>query len=363
MFFKNDLKLVYVFEKGIFHTSFLVQYNLFEDNETEKKERIFLYNKLKDSALKEFIIKPLFKKIKTPIYFLIRVTDKREIAKKYLINLLKEEYKIREKIRHNFLINFIDSFQDKKKLFYLTEFPLNGFFYFYLRKKNILTKNESIFFIAEIILAIQYLHSKKLIYRKLIPNNIFLSKDGHIKLNFDFLNKDGLEDEMIEPNLEYISFDYLKYQEIGFESDYWSIGIILYEMLIGKSPFKGKEPRETEYNILCQEIEYPNFIDYKTKDLINLLLDRDRKKRYEMFCSYDFNFVKKHPFFEDLNWNFLENKKIRSPYYSLHFFDIPENLRNFSDFFTDDYRKGETDGYQDTFKYYKKGKFNKSKKW
>lgn len=360
MFSKKHFLFVSNFDADLFCESCIVQYNLFEDLEEERAHRMRLYDTYKDDpTLFNIIVTSLNKKRPTPIYYTIRISEKRKIAKYEKINLLFKEYHIRMRIRHHFIVNFIDTFQDKKHLFYITDFSGGGHLFEYLRYRKFFTKQEAIFYIAEIILAVQYFHSKGLLYRSLFPSNILVTSKGHIKLKFDFLNKQGLHQNEIFKNLNYISFDYLKYGNISRESDYWSIGVILYEMLFGFRPFEGETNKEIRKNVLEGPIYFPKDVNPETRNVLMLLLDRNKARRYHHFSNPDF--IRRHPFFKNLNWELLANLEIIPPH---HFpFPEPKNLIPLTSKFDCDYRPNETDGFHDLFEYYKEGQTNRFNSW
>lgn len=360
MFSKKHFSYISNFDGDMFCKYCIVQYILFEDQKEEIARRIELYDRcIDDPTLLRIITTNLNKKRATPIFYTIRILEKRKIAKYDKIDLLRKEYYARMIIRHSFLVNFIDSFQDKKYLFYITDFSSGGHLFEYLRYKESFTKHEAIFYIAEIILVIQYLHSKGLLYRSLFPSNILVTSRGHIKLKFDFLNKQGIHSNEIFKNINYIPFDYLKYGILSKESDYWSIGIILYEMLFGYKPFDDKTGNQIRNNILDGPIYLPKHIDPSTRSILLLLLDRNKARRYHNFS--DPNFIRNHPFFRELDWNQLANLEILPP---CQFpFPEPVNLTPFATKFDCDYRANETDGFHDLFEYYQQGQNKKFSPW
>lgn len=363
MFSKKHLVFVSNFEEEFLYRSCVVKYSLFEDNIEERNKRLDLYNSFQiqdDHSVRYTIEKSLKKEAPTPVYYIMRIIEKKKIARFEKTMLLFHEHQTRKAIRHNFLINFIDSFQDKKNLYYITDFAKSGFLFFYLRRKRTLPKHQAVFYIAEIILAIQYLHSKGLLYRSLFPSNILLSYEGHIKLKFDFLNKQGLDPEKIEANIQYIPYDFIKYNTLSQASDYWGIGVVLYEMILGHPPFSGKTAEETKYNILNSPLYLPHEIDQDIRNLLTLLLDRDRNRRSNRFRNP--NFIKSLPLFDNIDWNLLEKQKIKLPLDFNHEINHDQE-RPIDRMFDSDYRANETDGYANTFKYYQDGQFKRFGPW
>lgn len=396
MFTKNHFLFVNSLETDFYHRSVLVKYILYEDDEMIRQRRMNLYNELEnqgDFTSKNIVVNSSDTKSE-PFYCVIRIIEKRKIAKHDKLDLLLHEYFTRTNLRHSFLINFIDSFQDKRNLYYLTDFASGGYLFTHLRKKKSFSVSECRFYIAQIILAVQYLHSKNLLYRSFFPSNILVTSDGYIKLKFDFLNKQGIPDiytgcDTIDYNfhnqsttelsnetkrnenqtnnnlnakLAYISYDFLKYGDISKESEYWSIGALLFEMFTGESAFYDKDINKTKSNILEQQIYIINAFDDDTEDLIATCLDRNRMRRKEFFKNP--LKMQSHSFFHGFSWQDLHDKKIKPP--QQFKFEQPSWECEFGLMFQGDTNEeaiAQGDGFYDTFRYYKNGFGKKRSPW
>ncbi|TBU07498.1 protein kinase domain-containing protein [Hamiltosporidium magnivora] len=286
------------------------------------------------------------------IFFEMRVMKKKKIIELNEEGCIKEEYKKRFAIRCMFLMNVISTFQDYEYLYYIQELPRGGFFYYYLRSSKKFTKEVSKFYFGEMVLGIQYLHSKGMFFRLLSPDNIMISLDGHIKLRFDFLNSIGMPFSEYEKNIEYIPIDYVRNKEFSIESDYWSLGIILFEMMVGSTPFAAKSYEKVVFKMLNDTINYPSFIDEETKDLLIRLLDKYKFRR----IGHNYNdryLIRTHQFFNGINWISLSQKKIRPPItIKVDPLADKKNGKKVSEMFTTDFKKGQTDGYGPMFRYY-----------
>lgn len=293
-------------------------------------------------------------------YFDLRVSRKSDIVIRQEQKLILEEWKVRNKVRCNFLINVVTTFQDNKFLYYFTELPQGGYLYFYLRQFKTFPLEIARFLFSEMLLGIQYLHAKKLIYRSLYPENIMITIDGHIKLKFDFLNCLGLTKDNFERLIEYIPVDYLLNGESMCVSDYWSLGIVLYEMLYGVTPFKGITMEETKNNILTMKVIFSNKIDKQSNDLLSRLLIKTKNQRlgYRPEDRYQ---IRAHPFFKDIEWINIANCSLRSPLAVVQdsLFEINSETK-LVDIYQNDYKHETSDGYGNMFKYYGGFKFNKN---
>lgn len=280
--------------------------------------------------------------------FRLRAMNKNQIIRQKIDEeMVMNEVEIRSNIRHNFLVNQITVFQDYDMLFYLTEYaPLK------LLNNNILPLRLDLnivrFYGAEIFCCLKYLHSKNIVYTLLLPDNILLGKDGHIKLDFSFCN--GLNTTNITDDIEYASLEYIVKNKFTVAGDFWSFGIILYKMVIGRTPFGGDSYEETIDNMLKGDLEFPYFIeDVDFINLVSILLDRKMRLGAS---KYDYELIMGHPFFINIDWESIEKKMADPPY-------IPE-CKVFDDtqyptldvLYTTDYIVGDKDGYGSTFSNY-----------
>jgi serine/threonine protein kinase len=216
-----------------------------------------------------------------------------------------------------FLVHLHYSFQTEDKLYFVMDYISGGDLATHLTQVFRFSEKEIRFFSAEIVLALDYLHSCGFIYRDLKLENILLDKDGHICLT-DF----GLSKELREASSTtktvcgtptYLAPEILMGQPYGNSVDWWSLGIVIYELFSGENPFEARDLDSVLQNILFKTIFMPSFISPVAQDLIFKLLQKDPKKR---LCSgpNGSSEIRDHPFFKDVNWKNLMLKKEKSPY-------------------------------------------------
>ncbi len=246
----------------------------------------------------------------------------------------KSERKLLEIINYQFIVKFYYAFQDKKYLYIITEFMQGGELFFHLYKETFFDNEKTKFYTAEIILALIHLHSKNMIYRDLKPENILLGKDGHIKLT-DFgmckiLNKKNKKTYTLCGTPQYIAPEIFNNKGYDSSVDWWSLGCLTYEMLNGNPPFIF-DKNNFNINIFNKEIFYPNSFTEEAKLFLKDILIVDPNKRLGSGKNGIEN-IKKHPFFNGINWEDLENKKVIPPFIPNILDDT--DLENFDKYFT-----------------------------
>ncbi|CAG9310037.1 unnamed protein product [Blepharisma stoltei] len=223
------------------------------------------------------------------------------------------ECKIMKQLKHPFIVTLHYAFQTSKFLYLILELCPYGDLLGQIESKGYLRENDAKFYLAEIILALEYLHSLDIIYRDLKPANILIDQGGHAKLA-DF----GLAKEKVDKNNPamtmagspaYLPPEIVSKKGASKASDIYGIGPLLYELLTGTPPYYS-----TDIDVLFQNIKQgrlsfpPNMsISANAKDLINLVMNRDPLKRPQI------SQIKRHPFFRKLDWEALLAKRIRSP--------------------------------------------------
>lgn len=149
----------------------------------------------------------------------------------------KLERKILANLNHPFIIKLKYAFQNLKKLYLVMEYHNGGELFYHMKSKDTLTEEEAKFYISQIVLVIEFLHTKKIIYRDLKPENIILDRLGYIKLTDFGLAKDEVNSESVAETLcgtrDYLAPEIVKGEKYGKSVDIWSMGVLLYEMLFG----------------------------------------------------------------------------------------------------------------------------------
>nr|AML76713.1 putative LOV domain-containing protein [Moringa oleifera] len=236
---------------------------------------------------------------------------------------------------HPFLPTLYTSFQTSTHVCLITDFCPGGELFALLDRQpmKIFKEESARFYAAEVVVGLEYLHCLGIIYRDLKPENILLQKDGHIVLtDFDLSFKTSCKPQIVKPpspnkrrrsrsqpppmfvaepvthsnsfvgTEEYIAPEIITGAGHSSAIDWWALGILLYEMLYGRTPFRGKNRQKTFANILRKDLTFPSSIPVglAARQLINALLNRDPGSR--LGSNTGANEIKQHPFFRGINW-------------------------------------------------------------
>ncbi|KAE8893532.1 hypothetical protein PF010_g20280 [Phytophthora fragariae] len=262
-------------------------------------------------------------------YFAIKIIDKQSGAESAL-----KERRILSGVRHPFLTCLRFAFQTQTKLYLGMDYYKGGNLYLHMHSSkmdpNVSTSSgrrfsveRARFYAAELAIALSYLHAHGIIYRDLKPDNIMLDKTGNIRLvDFGISKQLRLEGEPGSHNYSqagtlagspaYIAPEQLLTQkpQYGMEADWWSYGVLLYEMLTGSTPFFDPNISQMYKKIQTADVKYERYppIDDDAIDLMQKLLVRDPAERI------DIDGVRTHPFFATINWEKLEQKEVEPPF-------------------------------------------------
>lgn len=258
-------------------------------------------------------------KLENKIYA-IKVLKKEAIIRRNEVkHIMAERNVLIRNLRHPFLVGLHYSFQSKDKLYFVLDYVNGGELFYHLLKKRVFPEARVKFYAAEIAHAIGYMHSENIIYRDLKPENILIANDGHIRLTDFGLCKEGIQANTTTNTFcgtpEYLAPEILLKKPYTRAVDWWCLGSVIYEMLFGLPPFYSKDQNQMYNNILYQPLRLNHniLVSIQVKQLINGLLQKEQSVRLGANES-DFNEIRDHPFFHDLNWNQLLEKKLPVPW-------------------------------------------------
>ena len=268
-------------------------------------------------------------------YYAMKILTKKKVKLRKQEVHTKTERDLMVKINCPFIVNIKFAFQDVVNLYIITEFMQGGEMFFHLRKARKFSNEKTKFYIVEIVLALEFLHKNKMLYRDLKPENIMIDSNGHIKLTDFGLSKMVTKSKekafTICGTAQYLAPEILT--ESGYDSsvDWWSMGCVMYEMLVGSAPFRIPKNGPPKVEYYMRKVYLPDYVTPEAKDLIKQLLIPDPKKR----LGYGVDGAKKikeHKYFDNIDWDDAWNQKLTPPF-------VPElngetDLRYFDKTFT-----------------------------
>lgn len=265
--------------------------------------------------------------------FAMKVLKKKALEENNQVESTKAERRILERLRHPFLMKLRYAFQTEEKLYFILDYFQGGELFFHLKKVRRFSEDVARIYVAEIALALGHLHSLKVIYRDLKPENVLLDEKGHVCLTDFGLSKDsmpGSEQEGFCGTPEYLAPEVVAGQVHDKNIDWWSLGILLFELTVGLPPFYSRNINEMYDKIQNAVLKFPTYLSQHCKGLILGLLHRDPSRR--LGSKDDIRELQAHPFFEGLDWNLLLRKEIDIAYKP----DVKgvEDTTNFFDKFT-----------------------------
>uniref|UniRef100_A0A6Q2XGK5 Protein kinase C n=1 Tax=Esox lucius TaxID=8010 RepID=A0A6Q2XGK5_ESOLU len=214
---------------------------------------------------------------------------------------------------HPFLTHLHCTFQTRENLFFVMEYLNGGDLMFHIQNCQKFDVQRSTFYAAEIICGLQFLHSKGIVYRDLKLDNVLLDSEGHIKIaDFGMCKENMLGDTRTSTfcgTPDYIAPEILLGQKYSSSVDWWSFGVLLYEMLIGQSPFHGHDEEELFQSIRTDDPCYPRWLAKDAQDILIKLFVREPERRLGMKGN-----IRQHAFFNDTDWTALENREVEPPF-------------------------------------------------
>lgn len=229
---------------------------------------------------------------------------------------LAEQSVLSKACTHPFLVSLHSSFQTPDRLFFVMEFVSGGDLLFHIQQCRRFKLDRSCFYAAEIILALTFLHSKGIIYRDLKLDNVMLDSEGHVKVADFGMCKEGIDKKLALTfcgTPDYIAPEIINELPYGPSVDFWALGVLLYEMLVGQPPFDAPTEEELFTAILHKEVLFPPTLGPDAVNVVNGLLCKAIPGR--LGCgSKGVAELQGHPFFRDINWVKLAARESVPPF-------------------------------------------------
>lgn len=225
----------------------------------------------------------------------------------FLLSREQQEKFVLENVAHPLILPFVKTFKDQNNVYFLTEFVKGMELFDVIREMNLLTDSDCQFYIGSMILAIEYLHHKNIIYRDLKPENVMVDHNGNVML-IDMGTAKPLEAKnsifrtfTILGTPHYMAPEVFSGKGYHFKADLWSIGVCLYEFMCGMVPFgeECEDPYDIYQTIIKSKLDFPNYVTSTVgKEFMNVLLEKNPDTR----GGRSYAVLKAHRFFDKFNW-------------------------------------------------------------
>lgn len=237
----------------------------------------------------------------------MKVLDKNMLTDQRKLKQIENERKVMQSLNHPFIVKLYWAFQTNTTLNFIMDLCVGGELFYRLKNEKRLTESKTKFYLIELILAFEYLHSKNIVYRDLKPENILIDIDGHIKLADFGLSKElkRKQTQSFWGSPEYMSPEMLRGESHDLRLDLYCLGTLMFEMMTGLPPHYSKDVNTMYQKIIDDPVEYPLFISKSASSLMDKLLCKYPIDRIQTIEE-----VKNHEFFKDVKWEDYYNKTV-----------------------------------------------------
>ncbi|VDL71238.1 unnamed protein product [Nippostrongylus brasiliensis] len=272
-------------------------------------------------------------------YYALKILKKGDILGRDEVESLMVEKRIFEvasRARHPFLVNLFGCFQTAEHVFFVMEYSMGGDLMRHIHD-DIFSEERSCFNAACVLLGLEFLHKNNIIYRDLKLDNLLLDKDGFVKLADFGLCKEGMgpsdKTSTFCGTPEFLAPEVLTESSYTRAIDWWGLGVLIFEMLVGEPPFSGDDEEEIFDSIVNDEVRYPRFLSIESISIMRRLMRKNPEKRLGA-GEKDAEEVKTQRFFRHINfeWDRLLRKEIPPKF--IPQIKNPEDVSNFDDEFT-----------------------------
>ncbi|XP_051749226.1 serine/threonine-protein kinase N2 isoform X2 [Ctenopharyngodon idella] len=269
--------------------------------------------------------------------YAIKALKKGDIVTRDEVDSLMCEKRIFETInvsRHPFLVNLYGCFQTPDHVCFVMEYSPGGDLMTHIHN-SIFSERQARFYSACVLLGLEFLHQNRIVYRDLKLDNLLMDSDGFVRIADFGLCKEGMghgdRTSTFCGTPEFLAPEVLTDCTYTRAVDWWGLGVLIYEMLVGESPFPGDDEEEVFDSIVNDEVRYPRFLSPESVSVVQKLLQKNPEKRLGA-GDQDANEVKKHRFFQGMDWEALLAKRVKPPF--LPSIKAPADVSNFDEEFT-----------------------------
>lgn len=267
--------------------------------------------------------------------FAMKEMDKLRILSKRSVHSVMNERMILETLKHPFIVNMLYAFQDRDNLYLVMDLMSGGDLRYHINKHRFFLESQAKFFAACIITGLEYIHSNSVLHRDIKPENLVIDSKGYLRIT-DFgiariLCPENSKDTSGTPG--YMAPEVMCRQNHNTGVDYFALGVILFELMLGRRPYVGRDRKEIRDQILSKQVQIrmadiPPAWSIEAADFINKLIQRKTSRRLGVKGADE---VKNHPWLNDFNWDALYIGAMPSPF-------LPRNEDNFDPRVTGDWK-------------------------
>ncbi|XP_018053165.1 PREDICTED: serine/threonine-protein kinase N isoform X1 [Atta colombica] len=270
-------------------------------------------------------------------YFAIKALKKGDIiARDEVESLLSEKriFEVANTTRHPFLVNLFACFQTEAHVCFVMEYAAGGDLMMHIHA-DVFGEPRAVFYSACVVLGLQYLHENRIIYRDLKLDNLLLDTEGYVKIADFGLCKEGMgfgdRTGTFCGTPEFLAPEVLTETSYTRAVDWWGLGVLIFEMLVGESPFPGDDEEEVFDSIVNDEVRYPRFLSLEAIAIMRRLLRKNPERRLGS-SERDAEDVKKQAFFRHIAWDDLLLRRVKPPFVPV--IHSVEDVSNFDEEFT-----------------------------
>ncbi|XP_078686037.1 serine/threonine-protein kinase N2-like isoform X11 [Branchiostoma floridae x Branchiostoma belcheri] len=269
--------------------------------------------------------------------FAIKALKKADILARDEVESLMCEKRIFEaanSMRHPFLVNLFACYQTKGHVCFVMEYASGGDLMMHIHS-DVFSEPRTVFYAACVVLGLQFLHEHNIVYRDLKLDNLLLDSEGFLKIADFGLCKEGMaygdRTSTFCGTPEFLAPEVLTETSYTRAVDWWGLGVLIFEMLVGESPFPGDDEEEVFDSIVNDDVRYPRFLSTEAIAIMRRLLRRNPERRLGS-TERDAEDVKKQPFFRNVNWDDLLMRRVKPPFVPT--IKHSEDVSNFDEEFT-----------------------------